>query len=98
MKKQKELMEKIAKSIPDEEENFLCVLANNDGTGITALKGDHVVIAKTLFYQMMGDQPLNEQLYFIVKNVVINMVKNKTEFAKDLMREVTLEITAQNGK
>lgn len=87
------------KSVMGDDANYLFVMTDNKDLGITALQGDPANIGRNLFYLIhQGIEPLSNNVYLLLKSIVLNMVQNKTELAKDLMREVTLEIAAQNGK
>lgn len=95
----KKLVEQISESMGDNS-NFLIVLGQNDGdTGITAQGGDIMKLAQTLFYLIhQNEKPLSMNVYNIIKLIVVNMVKNNSDFGKDLLSAVTHYISIQDGK
>lgn len=95
----KELVEKISAG-GGEDMNFLIVLAQNkEKLGITAQSGDINRIAETLFYIIhQQERPLSMNVYQIIKLIVINMVKNNSAFARDLLTEVTQYISIDHDK
>lgn len=95
----KSLVEKIHEDL-GEEVNFLLVLNQaKDNKAISAQSGDTAKIAETLFYLIhQQERPLSMNVYNIIKLIVLNMVKNNSVFAKDLLSEVTQFISVDHGK
>lgn len=67
--------------------DYLMVFNKNDNGGI-AIAGDGFKIAKTIFTVLMQEDTVSPQLYSIIKEVVLNLLHNQTQYGKDLMQDI----------
>lgn len=85
--KMKVLVEK-AQTCMGSDADFLMVF-HKDGVGATSLAGNEHRIAEVLFTLMhTQDDETGKSVYAIIKQIVLNMMDNGTDLAKDLLRSI----------
>lgn len=91
----KQIHSKLGESV-----DFLVVMGQNkNNIGVTAQGGDINKIAETLFFLIhQQEKDLSMNIYQIIKLIVVNMVKNNSIYAKDLLTAVTQYISLEHGK